>query len=761
MEFTQEFIDGLKVQDSVILSRIALELKISERQVLATVNLLREGSTVPFISRYRKEVTGSLDEVQVREISHQLSYLENLENRRIEIIRAVFSQNKLTEDLYVNILKCETITELESLYAPYKRKKKTRAMLAVEKGLEPLAEIMLTDDKQTVEEKADSFINEEKGVKTRAEALQGAMDIIAEKTVLDMDNRKSVMEFLNGTAEVVVTGDKDAQKSVYQMYYDYRQPLKNLKPHHVLAINRGEKEGELKSKIVFDFDQALSLLENRVSIQNEYHKKSIQDGLKRLLIPSLEREIRSNLADTADTHGIGVFSKNLKDLLMSPPIQKTRVMGVDPGIRTGTKVVVLDETGKYLKNFLMYQRREEEAKRLIIEHVKKYKVELIAVGNGTGSHDVQKIVADAIQSVGLDVQYTVVSEDGASVYSASDVAREEFPELDLTVRGAISIGRRLQDPLAELVKIDPQSIGVGLYQHDLNQKSLSHSLDEVVESVVNNVGVNLNTASFSLLRYVSGVSLSMAKNIVEYREQKGEIVDRMQIKNIPGMGPKTFEQCAGFLKIPESKDILDNTWVHPENYEIARRLLTYIEKGENPGKETVEGLMKEFGVGKTTINDILDELKKPNRDPREGYPKPILQKGVMEFADLKKGMKVTGKVKNVVDFGAFVDIGIKETGFVHISEMSDQFVEHPMDVLKVGDVKEFKIIDIDEVRKRIALSLKSGVSVGKGTSRPKPKVKVKSAKGKNPSHSTHSKGNSVNGGNGGKPYTYNPFKDLL
>ncbi len=760
MEFSQKFIDGLKVEDNVILNRIVAELGVTVHQVSVTVQLLREGSTIPFISRYRKEMTGSLDETQVREISHQLSYLENLESRRIEIIRSVYSQNKLSEDLYTNILKCQTITELESLYAPYKRKKKTRAMLAIERGLEPLAEFMLISD-DAVEIQADSFVNEEKGVKTRNDALQGAMDIIAEKIVLDMDNRKAVMKFLLGTADMVVTGEKDEEKSVYKMYYNYRQSLKNLKPHHVLAINRGEKEGELKSKIEFDFDQALSILESRAEIHNDYHKKAIQDGLKRLLIPSLEREVRSNLADLADTHGISVFSKNLKDLLMSPPIRKTRVMGVDPGIRTGTKIALLDETGKYLSYFLVYQRKAEETKRMIIENAKKYGVELIAVGNGTGTRDVQKVVADAIQDGGLNAQYTVVSEDGASVYSASEVAREEFPELDLTVRGAISIGRRLQDPLAELVKIDPQSIGVGLYQHDLNQKSLSHSLDEVVESVVNNVGVNLNTASFSLLRYVSGVSLSMAKNIVEYREQKGEITDRSALKNIPGMGPKTFEQCAGFLKIPESKDPLDNTWVHPENYEIARTLLTYLKEGNEPDKVVIAELMEKYGVGKTTIKDILDELKKPNRDPREDYPQPILQNGVVEFSDLKEGMKVTGKVKNVVDFGAFVDIGIKETGFVHISQMSDQYVEHPMDVLKVGDVKEFRIIEIDEVRKRIALSLKNGEQIAKTTSS-KPKVKLKGDQKAFVSRKSGGlKGSSVNGGNGGKPFTYNPFKDLL
>jgi uncharacterized protein len=718
LELSEDVISKLALDPVQIIQKISVDLNIPVSQVNATVNLIKEGNTIPFISRYRKEVTGSLDEIQVRDISHKLSYLENLEARRIEIIKGIFAQGKLSEELYQNISKCETLSELEDLYAPYKKKKKTRAMIAIEKGLEALADLM-TQIKD-IENEAARFVDIEKGVNSAEEALQGAMDIIAERIAQDMDNRKMIRDFVFSSGELVVKGLKEEAASVYKMYYDYREPLRLVKPHRILAINRGEKEEELSTKIEFDEEKSKEILTSRYKIANSFHKTAIEDGLSRLLIPSIVREIRSVNTETADQHGIQVFSENLKGLLLQPPIKRTRVLGIDPGIRTGTKAAALDENGKYLGYFLFYQGNAAAAQKAIAEAVKKYKCELLAIGNGTGSHEVQIVVAEAIREHDLPVQYTVVSEDGASVYSASELAGEEFPELDLTIRGAISIGRRLQDPLAEFVKIDPKSIGVGLYQHDVNQKALSEALDETVESVVNNVGVNINTASYALLRYVSGISISLAKNIVEYRDNSGAIHSREEFGKIAGFGPKTFVQAAGFLKVPESKDGLDNTWVHPENYKAARSILEIMKNGKEISQSQKEAIMAEYNTGEATIRDIIEELKKPNRDVREDYPAPILQKDVVKFEDLKPGMKVKGKVKNVVDFGAFVDIGIKETALIHVSELSDTFVKNPMDFLKVGDVKDFKIMEMDTVRKRISLSLKTnpGVSSGIKTSKP-------------------------------------------
>ncbi|GHV88902.1 tex protein [Spirochaetia bacterium] len=742
MELTQEFIDGLTVNEVALMKRIAEQLTVNLGQVSAVVSLLDEGCTVPFIARYRKEKTGTLDEVQVRDVDHLFSGGKNLETRRIEIIRGIFEQGKLTEPLYDNIVKAATLTELEDIYAPYKRKKKTRGMIAIEKGLEPLADAMQELEEAALVAKAAEFVTaadqiaggesaggggsvEGAGSEAAAsaekpapalvvasveEALQGAMDIIAERVSQDPENRAAVKSFYLRDGRIIVKGigDDEAKKtSTYQMYWDYTEPLSQIKPHRVLAVNRGEREHILDVTIDVDDDTAVVLLQKRYELHNDYHKTAIEDGLKRLLSPAVIREIRGDQGDAADDHGISVFSQNLKNLLMQQPIKGTRVLGVDPGIRTGTKCAFLDDTGKYLGNFVIYNHKVEEAKRLILEGIKRYDVQLIAVGNGTGSKDVQQIVTDVIADNNLEVLYTVVDEDGASVYSASDIAREEFPELDLTIRGAISIGRRLQDPLAELVKIDPKSIGVGLYQHDVNQKKLSETLDEVVSSVVNNVGVNLNTASASLLRYVSGINGSLAKKIVKYRDEKGKIASREELVTVPGMGPKSYEQCAGFLKIPESEDPLDNTWVHPENYEAARIIKNTITTTGNLNKTEAAELKEKYGVGDTTINDIVEELKKPNRDPREGYPKPIMQKGVVTFEDLHEGMMITGKIKNVVDFGAFVDLGIKETALVHISEMSDHFVKDPMDAVKVGDVLEFRIISLDLDRRRIGLSRKS------------------------------------------------------
>jgi uncharacterized protein len=756
MEITQEFIDALAVNEVALMKRIAEQLTVNLGQVSAVVGLLAEGSTVPFIARYRKEKTGSLDEVQVRDVDHLFTGGKNLETRRIEIVRLIFEQGKLTEPLYDNIIKAATLAELEDIYAPYKRKKKTRGMIAVEKGLEPLADAMEELEEAALREKAAEFIkpadspdiaeHPELAVETVEDALQGAMDIIAERTAQNPENRAGIKSFYLKDGRVIVKGsgapgkgDEDAKKtSVYQMYWDYTESLSRIKPHRVLAINRGEREKVLDVTIDVDDDTAVVLLQKKYEIHNDYHKTSIEDGLRRLLSPAVVREIRGDQGDAADDHGISVFSQNLKNLLMQQPIKGTRVLGIDPGIRTGTKCAFLDDTGKYLGNFVIYNHKVEEAKKAILEGIKGYDVQLIAVGNGTGGKDAQDIVSQVIAENSLEVLYTVVDEDGASVYSASDIAREEFPELDLTIRGAISIGRRLQDPLSELVKIDPKSIGVGLYQHDVNQKKLSDTLDEVVSSVVNNVGVNINTASVSLLKYVSGINSSLAKKLVKYREEKGKITSREELCTVPGMGPKSYEQCAGFLKIPESADPLDNTWVHPENYEIARLIrekLTGVSPREhNPGAETSPGtsrtttgnlnkaeltaLKEKYGVGDTTINDIVEELKKPNRDPRDGYPKPIMQKGVVTFEDLHEGMMITGKIKNVVDFGAFVDLGIKETALVHISELSNNYVKDPMDVVKVGDVFEFRIISLDLDRRRIGLSRKSEPAPDRGSKAP-------------------------------------------
>ena len=724
-----EFIESLKVNEEELMNRIALELKIRAGQVSAVVGLLAEESTVPFIARYRKEHTGNLDEVQVRDIDHLYKSGMNLEKRRIEITRLIFEQGKLTETLYRNISSSVTLAELEDIYAPYKRKKKTRAMLAAERGLGPLAEAMKEKEEPALLALAAEFIvpegdpriaeRPELAVPTVNDAMQGAMDIIAEEVSQESSNRSTVKSFYLSDGKIIVKGsgepgkgDEEAKKtSTYQMYWDYSERLSQIKPHRILAINRGEREAVLS--ITFDVDEntAVKMLQNNYVIRNDYHKTAVEDGLKRLLSPAIIRELRGDQSEAADDHGISVFSQNLKNLLMQQPIKGTRVMGVDPGIRTGTKCAFLDDTGKYLGSVIINNHRVEEAKKIILEGVKKYDVQLIAVGNGTGSREVQEIVSAVISENTLEVLYTVVDEDGASVYSAGDIAREEFPELDLTIRGAISIGRRLQDPLAELVKIDPKSIGVGIYQHDVNQKKLSDTLDEVVASVVNNVGVNLNTASASLLKYVSGINSSLARKIVKYRDEKGKIGSREELTSVPGMGPKSFEQAAGFLKIPESGEALDNTWVHPENYSVARDIRKELQNNitvtANLSAEAIGRIKKQYQVGDTTINDIIEELKKPNRDPRDGYPKPVMQKGILAFEDLKEGMKVIGKVKNVVDFGAFVDLGIKESALIHISQFSDHFIKDPMKLLKVGDVLEFRIIGLDTDRRRISLSLKS------------------------------------------------------
>ena len=731
MEFTQEQIDALVVNEVAIMKKIAEELNIQVQQVSAVIGLFKEDCTVAFISRYRKDKTGNLDEVQVLNIDHSFKSYSNLEERRIEIIKGIFGQGKLTDSLYEACMSASTLSALEDLWAPFKKKKKTRGMVAAEKGLEPLADAMLKMDDTSIENEAKKFIktdNEDQAlnVETAADALSGAQDILAERVSQDASNRESIHKLYMAEGNIVTKGivpegqtEEQAQKvSTYQMYWDYKEPLNQVKPHRILAINRAEREGALSVTIDVNVDDAVSLLQKRTEINNNYHKSAIEDGVVRLLSPAVVREIRSDETDEADEHGIGVFSENLKNLLMTQPIKGSRVLGVDPGYRNGTKCAALDETGKYLGFFKIFQEQDPKSSYdAINDAIDKYDIQVVAVGNGTGSHEVQEIVSKVINEnyKDSDVMYTVVDESGASVYSASPAGTEEFPDLDVMVRGAISMGRRLQDPLAELVKIDPKAIGVGLYQHDVNQKKLAEQLDEVVSSVVNNVGVNLNTASYMLLKYVSGINTSTAKKIVAYRDANGKIKSREDLKNVPGLGPKAFEQCAGFLKIAESSDPLDNTWVHPENYDAAREVLPLIQKGEKVSDDLIKKTAEKYKLSETAVKDIVEELQKPNRDPRDGYPAPIMQKGVLLFEDLREGMKVTGKIRNVVDFGAFVDIGLHETGLVHLSELSDNFVENPMDVVKVGDVYEFTIIQLDKDRRRIGLSLKSDAASRAGT----------------------------------------------
>ena len=586
MEFTQETIDALTVNEVDIMKKIAEELQIRIQQVSAVISLVDEGCTIPFISRYRKEKHDNLNEVQVRDCDHLFKTYKNLEERRLEIVKGIFKQGKLTESLYNAAMSATTLTELEDLWAPFKKKKKTRGMVAIEKGLDSLADSMLTMSDSEIEKEAEKYIktdNEDSAlnVETVQDALNGAKDILAERISQDSANRSAILDLYMQQGNIKTKGivpegqteEEAAKTSTYQMYWDYSEPLNQIKPHRILAINRAEREGALDVTIDVDVDSAVNLITKKNTITNKYFAEAIEDGIVRLLSPAVIREIRSNEADEADEHGIGIFSENLKNLLMTQPIKGSRVLGIDPGIRTGTKCAALDETGKYLGYFKIFQvQNPEDAYKQLNDAIDKYDIQVVAVGNGTGSPEVQAIVSKVISEnyADADVKYTVVDESGASVYSASEVATKEFPDLDLTIRGAISMGRRLQDPLAELVKIDPKAIGVGLYQHDVNQKKLSETLDEVVGSVVNQVGVNLNTASYMLLSYVSGITMSTAKKITEYRDANGKILSREDLKKVPGLGPKAFEQCAGFLKIAESSDPLDNTWVHPENYEVAR-----------------------------------------------------------------------------------------------------------------------------------------------------------------------------------------------
>ena len=710
---------------------LSKELGISLKQVTSVIEMLDEGNTVPFIARYRKERTGGLTDEVLRKFNERLTYLRNLESRKEDVLRIIEEQEKLTPELKLKIEKATTLTEIEDIYRPFKAKKRTRATMAVEKGLKPLAELILSGEfNGDIVEEANKYINEEKGVKNEEEALQGAMDIISEIISDNADYRKCIRNFVQKDGIIQVKGSSEEQ-TPYEMYYDYKEPVRTIPSHRILAINRGEKEKILSVKVTCNDDIIIDYLNKKVlkgnKITDKYLEESIKDSFKRLIYPSIEREIRSELTSKGEEGAIDIFKANLKALLMQAPIKGKVVMGFDPGFRTGCKVAILDETGKFVENTTVYptapQNRIDETISTLKKLIKKHGVQVISLGNGTASRESEEVIAKMLKEIkeetGKELFYVIVSEAGASVYSASELANKEYPDLDVTVRGAISIGRRLQDPLAELVKIDPKAIGVGQYQHDVTQKKLDESLAGIVEDCVNNVGVDLNIATPSLLSYISGINASIAKNIVDYREENGKFKSRKELLKVKRLGQKAYEQCAGFLRVMESKEALDNTSVHPESYGVAKELiktLGYTEEDLKNGKlvdidervkaKGISNLAKELEVGEPTLNDIIKEIKKPGRDPREELPKPIFKSGVIEMKDLKPGMILMGTVRNVSDFGAFVDIGVHQDGLVHKSQMADRFVKHPLDIVKVGDVIKVKVLDVDEKRKRIALSMK-------------------------------------------------------
>ncbi|EJT6494298.1 RNA-binding transcriptional accessory protein Tex [Clostridium perfringens] len=710
---------------------LSKELGISLKQVTSVIEMLDEGNTVPFIARYRKERTGGLTDEVLRKFNERLTYLRNLESRKEDVLRIIEEQEKLTPELKLKIEKATTLTEVEDIYRPFKAKKRTRATMAVEKGLKPLAELILSGEfNGDIVEEANKYINEEKGVKNEEEALQGAMDIISEIISDNADYRKWIRNFVQKDGIIQVKGSSEEQ-TPYEMYYDYKEPVRTIPSHRILAINRGEKEKILSVKVTCNDDIIIDYLNKKVlkgnKITDKYLEESIKDSFKRLIYPSIEREIRSELTSKGEEGAIDIFKANLKALLMQAPIKGKVVMGFDPGFRTGCKVAILDETGKFVENTTVYptapQNRIDETISTLKKLIKKHGVQVISLGNGTASRESEEVIAKMLKEIkeetGKELFYVIVSEAGASVYSASELANKEYPDLDVTVRGAISIGRRLQDPLAELVKIDPKAIGVGQYQHDVTQKKLDESLAGIVEDCVNNVGVDLNIATPSLLSYISGINASIAKNIVDYREENGKFKSRKELLKVKRLGQKAYEQCAGFLRVMESKEALDNTSVHPESYGVAKELiktLGYTEEDLKNGKlvdidervkaKGISNLAKELEVGEPTLNDIIKEIKKPGRDPREELPKPIFKSGVIEMKDLKPGMILMGTVRNVSDFGAFVDIGVHQDGLVHKSQMADRFVKHPLDIVKVGDVVEVRILDVDLKRKRISLSMK-------------------------------------------------------
>jgi len=711
--------------------RLAKEFQVNINQVNSMIELLDDGNTVPFIARYRKEKTGGLDDIILRNMAERLTYLRNLKERKEDVIRIIGEQEKLTEDLKLQIEKCETLTEVEDIYRPFKPKKRTRATIAVEKGLQLLADMILGGEfKGSLEEYVNEFISEEKEVRTISEALNGAKDIIAEIISDEAQYRKWIREFVRREGMLECSGSSK-EPTPYEMYYNYSEAVRRIPSHRILAINRGEKEKVLSVKITVNLENIISYLNKNTlkgnSITDKCIEEAVEDSLKRLIYPSIEREIRSELTGKGEEGAIDIFKANLKALLMQSPIKGKVVLGYDPGFRTGCKIAVLDDTGKILDTATVYatapQNDVEGSVKILKELVYKHNVEVISLGNGTASRESEEVLAKLIDEVkkekGKDLFYVVVSEAGASVYSASELASKEYPDINVSIRGAISIGRRLQDPMAELVKIDPKSIGVGQYQHDVTPKRLDESLKGVVEDGVNSVGVDLNIATPSLLSYVSGINSTIAKNIVDFREENGKFKDRKQLLKVKRLGPKAYEQCAGFLRVPESKEVLDNTSVHPESYKAAKALLSTLGYNENDLKNNklsdIDIKLKDFGleslaskldIGVPTLQDIIKEIKKPGRDPREELPKPIFKKGVVDINQLKPGMILSGTVRNVADFGAFVDIGVHQDGLVHISQLSDSFVKHPLDIVNVGDIVDVRVIEVDDKRSRISLSMK-------------------------------------------------------
>lgn len=710
-----------------IIKKLAEELKIGRHQAEAAVKLIDEGNTIPFIARYRKEATGSLDDEVLRNLDERLKYLRNLEDRKNQVIASIAEQEKLTPELERSIREAQTLVAVEDLYRPYKPKRRTRAMIAKEKGLEPLADLIsMQMVKEPLIQAAAAYISQEKGVETAEEAIQGASDILAERI---SDNAEYRTYIRNATMNkgVVQSSAKDEKvQSVYEMYYNYEEPVKKCAGHRVLALNRGENEKILTVKVLAPEDQILMYLEKQTIVRDNPHttpvlKEVAADSYQRLIGPSIEREIRSELTERAEEGAIKVFGKNLEQLLMQPPIVGRVVLGWDPAFRTGCKLAVVDSTGKVLDTVVIYptapQNKVAESKKIVKDFIKKYDISLISVGNGTASRESEQIIVELLKEIKEPVQYVIVNEAGASVYSASKLATEEFPNFDVGQRSAVSIARRLQDPLSELVKIDPKSIGVGQYQHDMNQKHLGETLEGVVEDCVNKVGVDLNTASASLLEYVSGINKALAKNIVAYREENGAFKNRKQLLKVAKLGPKAFEQCAGFMRITGGENPLDGTSVHPESYEAARKLLdrlgydlSELNQGgiKGIGKKIVDyrKMASELEVGEITLRDIAGELEKPARDPRDEMPKPILRSDILEMKDLKPGMVLKGTVRNVIDFGAFVDIGVHQDGLVHISQLTDRYIKHPLEAVSVGDVVDVKIISVDLAKKRIALTMK-------------------------------------------------------
>ena len=711
--------------------RLVKELGITLKQVENVIKLLDEGNTVPFISRYRKEQTGGLSDDILRKFFERLTYLRNLKERKEDVLRLIDEQGKLNDDIVKALEKADTLTEVEDIYRPYKQKKRTRATIALEKGLKPLADLILEGTfKGDIKEEASKYINEEKKVITADEAINGALDIVAEVISDDAGFRKWIRELVMREGKIESKGSSE-EPTPFEMYYEYSEDVNKIPAHRILAINRGEKEKVLSVKIVANEDKIITYLQNRLlknnEVTDEYLKLAIKDSLKRLIYPSIEREIRSELTDKGEEGAILIFKENLKALLMQAPIKGKVVMGYDPGFRTGCKVAVLDSTGKFLEKATVYptlpKNDVEGTKKILKELIYKYDVDVISLGNGTASRESEEVVSEMISEIkketGKELAYVIVSEAGASVYSASELAAKEYPDLDVTIRGAISIGRRLQDPMAELVKIDPKAIGVGQYQHDVTPKKLDESLAGVVEDSVNKVGVDLNTATPSLLTYIAGINASIANNIVAYRDEVGGFKSRKELLKVKRLGQKAYEQCAGFLRVMESKEPLDNTSVHPESYEVAGKLIEILgytkedlrnrnlnDIEERVSSNGLNNLVSELEIGELTLKDIIKELQKPGRDPREDMPKPILKTGVIDLKDLQPGMELMGTVRNVSDFGAFVDIGVHQDGLVHKSQMANKFVKHPLDIVKVGDVIKVRIMEVDEKRKRISLTMK-------------------------------------------------------